>query len=47
MNRVKPFLSVALAVAGVAAFSGAGYAQSPLSAWEVNIYLQDLSLIHI
>jgi hypothetical protein len=41
MIRVKPFLSVALAVAGVAAFSGAAHAQSPLSAWEVNIYLQD------
>src|SRR5258708_15601211 len=45
MIRVKPFLSVALAVAGVAAFSGAAHAQasttSPIAAWEVNIYLQD------
>jgi hypothetical protein len=45
MIRVKPFLSVALAVAGVAALSGAAHAQaptrSPIAAWEVNIYLQD------
>ena len=45
MIRVKPFLSVALAVAGVAAFSSAAHAQastaSPIAAWEVNIYLQD------
>jgi hypothetical protein len=44
MIRVKPFLSVATIVAGVAA-SGAAQAQvsapSPVAAWEVNIYLQD------
>jgi hypothetical protein len=44
MIRVKPFLAVAVAVAGVAAWSGAARAQvspSPVNAWEINIYLQD------
>lgn len=45
MIRVKPFLSVAGVVAGVAAWAGAAQAQatasSPVAAWEINIYLQD------
>jgi len=45
MIRVKPFLSVAGAVAGVAALTAAAQAQvpapSPVAAWEINIYLQD------
>ena len=45
MIRLKPFLPLALAVAGVASGSVAALAQatasSPVAAWEVNIYLQD------